>query len=230
MKTDNKQLEISEEIAITEPCVIKIIKELCPKGAAYAECVGKLAYDLCESVSGFCTGVLAQDYGWYPFLIVKEVHYEEPCVFDDPIVLKSKFNMDSFNDWMDCLSISSKTRDMIKGEVRVYYDHYHPSDRDNLDMVYLDVMKHLIQSFKCLQRTYDNARNEINKVYQAPVGMHCHVSLTCTLTLPYLMKKVKRFNRNKGAASGKYLLVAKTDSEDRVTVICQKYNKKLITA
>lgn len=227
MKTDNKQLGISGEVAITEPYVIKIIKELCPEGATYANRVMALAVDLSDELYSFYTGSFLCDYGCYPFLIVKEYHYEVDCYLSDQVIVKSMFDIESFNEWMDCLSIPLKIRDMIKGEVHVYYDNYHQSDSDNFDVVYLDVMKHLIQSFKCLRKIYDNTRKEIDMVFRTPIGAHRHVSLTSVLTLSYLMKKVKRFNRNKGAASGTHLLVLKVgSSDDQVIVNCEKCNKK----
>lgn len=223
MKTD--RLEISEEIAIAEQSVIKIIQELCPEGVTYANRVMELAVDLSDALDSFYTGSFISDYGCYPFLIVKEYHYPERNLYSDHVVVKSKLDMESFNEWMDCLSISSSIRDMIKDEVCVSYKAFQNDSR--LDMAYIKVMVHLIQTFNCLQKGYNNARNEIEMMYKTPIGMHRHVSLTCVLTLSYLMKKVNRFNQKDGAASGKHLLVLKAgSSDDQVIVSCEKYNKK----
>lgn len=223
MKTDNDQLEISEEIAITDPYVIKIIKELCPSGATYANRVMELAANLSDALDSFYDGALISDCGVYPFLIVKEYHYEEDCCISDAVVVKSTFDIASFNEFVDYLSVSDMIKDDIKRDVFASYTKI----GEKLDVVYLDVLQHLIEYFKCLKKKYDNARSVVARACETPIGYSCIIRLECALALPYLMKRINKFNRKKGAASGKHLLVLKVgSSDDQVIVSCEKYNKK----
>lgn len=222
MTTNTKQLEISEEIAITLPYVIKIIKELCPEGAIYANRVKNMAVELSDELDSFYPGAFLPNYGCYPFLIVKEYHYEENYCISDPVMVKSMFDMGSFNEFVNCLSISDK----IKDELKRYINHSYTKIGEKLDVVYLDVMRDLISYFKCLKTHYEYARTITERFDLSYIGYSYPVNLGKVLTLSYLMKRVSKFNRKKGAGSGKYLLVTKTDSEDRVIIMCQKYNKK----
>lgn len=223
MKTDNKQLEISEEIAIAEPYVIKIIKELCPAGATYADRVMELAVDLSDELDSFYTGAFLPDYGCYPFLIVKEYHYEENCCTSDHVIVASMFDVSSFHEFVDCLSVSEKIKTDIKKDVISWYANI----GGKLDVVYLDVIQFLIEYFKCLKKKYEYARSETERACNTPIGYSSMVNLEYALTLPYLMKRINKFNQKKGAASGKHLLVLKVGSlGDRVIISCEKYNKK----
>lgn len=223
MKTDNKQLEISEEMAITLPYVIKIIKELCPAGATYASRVMTLAVDLSDELDSFYTGAFLSDYGCYPFLIVKEYHYEEDCHISDPVIVKSMFDIGSFHEFVDYLSVSERIKADIKKDVLSWYANI----GEKLDVVYLDVIQHLIEYFKCLKKQYEYARSETERACNTPIGYSSMVNLECALTLPYLMKRINKFNQKKGAASGRRLLVLKVgSSDDRVIVSCEKCNKK----
>lgn len=221
MKTD-KQLETSEEITITSPSVIEISEELCPEGAIYANRVMELAVELSDELDSFYAGAFLPDYGCYPFLIVKEYHYEENCCTSDHVIVKSKFDIGSFNEFVNGLSLSDK----IKDELKRYINHSYTKIGEKLDVVYLDVMRDLIAYVKLLKTHYEYARSITERFDLSYIGYSYPVNLGKVLTLPYLMKRVNKFNRKKGAGSGKYLLVAKTDSEDRVIVMCQKYNKK----
>lgn len=223
MKTDNKQLEISEEIAITLPYVIKIIKELCPAGVTYASRVMESAANLSDALGSFYTGAFLSDYGCYPFLIVKEYHYEEDCCISEPVIVKSAFDIGSFTKFVDYLLVSEKIKADIKKDVLSWYVNID----EKLDVVYLDVIRHLIEYFKCLKKKYEYARSEVKRACNTPIGYSSMVNLECALTLPYLMKRINKFNRKKGTASGRHLLVMKSgSSDDRVIVSCEKHNKK----
>lgn len=222
MTANNKQLETSEEIGITLPYVIKIIKELCPEGAIYANRVRNMAVELSDELDSFYPGAFLPNYGCYPFLIVKEYHLEEGCYMSDQVIVKARFDMDSFNEFVDCLSLSDKMKAEIKQEVYSYYG----KTTKALGYPYLEVITYLIETFKFLKTHYEYARTITERFDLSYIGYSYPVNLGKVLTLSYLMKRVNKFNRKKGAGSGKYLLVAKTDSEDRVIVMCQKYNKK----
>lgn len=222
MKTDNNNLDRSIETSITDRLVMDAIKYKYASGARYANKVINLAIELSDAAIPFYTGAFFGDFGLYPFLNVREYHFDNGTSHSDQVVVESRFDYSLFVEFVNSLQLSNKVKRDID---KCVCDNYKNPTGD-LDDSYMLVLVHLKGVLECLKCRYEYAQSIISRFDDAYIGYRYSVRIDQVTTVPYLMKRIKKFNQKKGAEQGKRFSLAKIDSsKDRVMLICEKYNK-----
>lgn len=211
----------SNELVIQDPELMSMIHKIYPKGVKYAADVMDLALKLSEVSETLYNGVFFNDYGKYPFLKVDEAHLENANLSSKHIIVESEFDKDIFSEFVASLSISTaESEDIMKDVNNSYY-----KEEGSLDTCYLLIMRYLIEYLKCIVQRRDTRKVYMEAVFDISIGYSSMITLNSVMTLPYIRRRLKKYNQKQSATSGKWFKIMVQNSE-RLIVSCEKYISK----
>lgn len=208
----------SNELVIQNPELMSMIHKIYPKGVKYAADVMDLALKLSEVSETLYHGAFFNNYGIYPFLNVDEAHLENANTSSKHIIVESEFDRTTFDEFVASLSISTVEFDDIMRDV----DKSYRKEGGPLDTCYLLVMRYLIEYLKCIVQRRKVRKVYMEAVFDVSIGYSCMITLNTVMTLPYVRRKLKKYNQKQSATSGKRFLVM-VQNPTRLIVSCEKY-------
>lgn len=211
----------NKRLVIMDPALIDKIHKIFPTGVKYAEDVMDLALKLSEVSETLYRGSLFSDYGIYPFLNVDEAHYENGNICSKQIIIESEFDRVSFDEFLTSLSISESDFEDIMKDV----DGAYKREEGTLDTCYLSVMRYLIAYLKCIVQRREERKAYMETVFSLDVDYSCMVKINSMITLPYVRRKLREYNRKHAASSGKWFRIM-SQTPVRLIVSCVKYQPK----
>lgn len=212
---ENKRLVISDQALLDK------IHKIFSKGVKYAADVMDLALQLSEVSETLYRGSLFNDYDIYPFLNVYEAHHENGDICSKHIIIESEFDRVTFDEFVASLSISaSDFKDIMKD-----VDNSYRREEGTLDTCYLSVMRYLIAYLKCIVQRREERKAYIETVFSLDVHYSCMVRINSVITLPYVRRKLREYNRKHAASSGKWFRVLR-QTPAYLIVSCEQYQPK----
>lgn len=210
-----------KRLVIKDPVLIDRIHKIFPTGVKYAADVMDLALKLSEVSETLYRGSLFSDYGIYPFLNVDEAHYEIGNICSKHIILESEFDKEAFCEFVHSLNISGvKSKDIMKD-----IDDAYKREEGTLDTCYLSVMSYLIAYLKCILQRREERKAYMESVFSLDVDYSCMVRINSVITLPYVRRKLREYNKKHAASSGKWFKIM-SQTPVRLIVSCVKYQPK----
>lgn len=212
---------INKTLVIQDQESMSMIHKIYPKGVKYAADVMDLALKLSEVSETLYNGAFFNDYGIYPFLNVDEAHCENANLSSKHIIVESEFDKATFNEFVASLSISTaEIEDIIKDVNNSYR-----KDEGSLDTCYLLIMRYLIEYLKCIVQRRDTRKVYMEAVFDISIGYSCTITLNSVMTLPYVRRRLKKYNQKQSAISGKRFKIM-VQNPARLIVSCEKYVSK----
>lgn len=213
---------MNKEFSTSSMDFISTIRKAYPVGATYTRGVMQLAFELSLVAKSFSKDSLLGNYGPYPFLEVEEVHYEENNTCSEQVILCSRFDFDSFKDWVDSLSIYQGDKNDIIMDVT---DSYRKQE-GALDTRYLDVIKYVTEYLKCLRSRKESDISCITSILSdIHIGRYKAISLTQRITVSQLRNIVRNYNSKHGKASGKFVRLHDSPGIPHAFILsCEKHS------